>query len=715
MHKYTNQLIHETSPYLLQHAYNPVNWFSWNNEALNKAKKENKPILVSIGYSACHWCHVMEKESFENEATAAIMNENFINIKIDREERPDLDHIYMDAVQAMTGSGGWPLNVFLTPDGKPFYGGTYFPPQRAFNRLSWQEVLKNVSQAFHEKRNEIDAQAENLTDHLIQSNAFGKQKSLETEEIFKREHLNEAYQNIMKSADTEWGGFGKAPKFPQTFAIQFLLRYHQINKKDSNLSESSKISQLSEEKILRTPLYQALLTLDKMIDGGLYDQLGGGFARYSTDAEWLAPHFEKMLYDNALLVSVLSEAYQLTRKERYKEIIIETIGFVQRELLHSQKGFYAALDADSEGEEGKFYVWDLRDAKEILGNDASIFCEYYDITGHGNWEGKNILHLKESLEDFSSRKDISINDLKELLEKGKKKLFKQRSKRIRPQLDDKIILGWNALMNIACSKAFAATGNGQFRQLAVDNMDFLLQKFSIANSNKFHHTWKNNIAKYPAFIDDYAFLIQALIHLQEITADTKWLIKAKSITEFVIENFSESEIMSSESPGRQAGLFFYTEKNQQDVIIRKKEAYDGAVPSGNSVMAYNLYHLSILFDKKEWKQRSFNIISSLGKAIISYPTSFGNWVCLLQEMIAGTYEIVLTGNEFAKLHSDLLQQYIPQRVLMASATLNPNFPLLADKPITDPPSIWLCKDFSCQHPVTSIKELIPLINSPERQ
>src|SRR5260221_3160275 len=537
MHKYTNQLIHETSPYLLQHAYNPVNWFSWNNEALNKAKKENKPILVSIGYSACHWCHVMEKESFENEATAAIMNENFINIKIDREERPDLDHIYMDAVQAMTGSGGWPLNVFLTPDGKPFYGGTYFPPERAFNRPSWQEVLKNVSQAFHEKRNEIDAQAENLTDHLIQSNAFEKQKSLETEEILKRDHLNEAYQNIMKSADTEWGGFGKAPKFPQTFAIQFLLRYHQINKKDSNLSESSKISQLSEEKILRTPLYQALLTLDKMIDGGLYDQLGGGFARYSTDAEWLAPHFEKMLYDNALLVSVLSEAYQLTRKERYKEIIIETIGFVQRELLHSQKGFYAALDADSEGEEGKFYVWDLRDAKEILGNDASIFCEYYDITGHGNWEGKNILHAKESLEDFSSRKDISINDLKELLEKGKKKLFKQRSKRIRPQLDDKIILGWNALMNIACSKAFAATGNGQFRQLAVDNMDFLLQKFSIANSNKFHHTWKNNIAKYPAFIDDYAFLIQALIHLQEITADTKWLIKAKSITEFVIENF----------------------------------------------------------------------------------------------------------------------------------------------------------------------------------
>ena len=715
MHKYTNQLIHESSPYLLQHAHNPVNWFSWSIEALNKAKNENKPILVSIGYSACHWCHVMEKESFENETIAAIMNENFINIKIDREERPDLDHIYMDAVQAMTGSGGWPLNVFLTPDGKPFYGGTYFPPQRAFNRPSWQEILKNVSQAFHQKRNEIDVQAENLTDHLIQSNSFGKQKSSEAGEIFKKENLDKAFQNIMKSADTEWGGFGKAPKFPQTFAIQFLLRYHRINKIDFNLLESSKISRLDDKKDLSNPLSQALLSLDKMIDGGLYDQLGGGFARYSTDTEWLAPHFEKMLYDNALLVTVLSEAYQLTRKESYKEVIIETIEFVQRELLHSQKGFYSALDADSEGEEGKFYVWDLREIKEILGNDAAIFCEYYDITGPGNWEGKNILYVKESLEKFSLRKDITINEVKELLEKGKKKLFEERSKRIRPQLDDKIILGWNALMNIACSKAFAAIGNEQFRQLAIDNMDFLFQKFSIVNSNKFHHTWKNNKPKYPAFVDDYAFLILALIHLQEITADTKWLVRAKSIMEFVIENFSDEEIQSLESCGLSAGLFCYTEKSQQDVIIRKTEVYDGAVPSGNSVMCYNLYYLSILFDKKEWKQRAFDIVSSLGKSIISHPTSFGNWTCLLLEMIAGTYEIILTGNEFAKIHAELLQQYIPHKVLMASATLNPDFPLLADKLITDPPSIWLCKDFSCQHPVTSIKELIPLINSLERR
>jgi uncharacterized protein len=701
--QHSNQLIHETSPYLLQHAHNPVNWFAWGDKALNKAKEENKPILVSIGYAACHWCHVMEKESFEDEATAKIMNENFINIKIDREERPDLDHIYMDAVQAITGSGGWPLNVFLTPDGKPFYGGTYFPPQRAFNRPSWQEVLNNIVQAFRERRNEIYSQAENLTEHLVQSNAFGMQKISEVDKIFSRENLQEAFQNIMKSADQEWGGFGKAPKFPQTFTIQFLLRYHYIIEKDFNLSMHSKA--FTGESLGKSALHQALLSVDKMMEGGIYDQVGGGFARYSTDEEWLVPHFEKMLYDNALLVSVFSEAYQVTKKERYKEVINETFEFIERELLHPQKGFYAALDADSEGTEGKFYVWDLEEVKKILGNDAIIFCEYYDITLQGNWEEKNILRIKESLEKFAVRKKILPDVLKEILEKGRKKLLAQRNKRVRPLLDDKIILGWNALMNTACSKAFAATGNEQFRQLAIDNMNFLLQKFSIENSNEFYHTWKNDIAKYPAFIDDYAFLVQALIHLQEITADIKWITKAKEITEFVIENFSEKE----------TGFFFYTKRGQQDVIMRKKEVYDGAVPSGNSAMAYNLYQLSILFDKKNWKQRAFDIVSSLGKNILRYPTSFGNWACLLQELVSGTSEVVLTGEDFRKLHADLLQYYIPHRVLMASATSNPASPLLTGKPVTNPPSIWLCRNYSCQHPVTTIKELIALINRPKRQ
>ena len=687
---HTNRLIDETSPYLLQHAHNPVNWYPWGSEALNKAKEENKPILISIGYSACHWCHVMERESFENEDTAKIMNEYFINIKIDREERPDLDHIYMDAVQAMTGSGGWPLNVFLTSDAKPFYGGTYFPPQKAYNRPSWQETLQGVVQAFRERKNEITAQAENLTEHLLKSNSFGLQKK-EEEELFSTQKPQESFQQLMKSADKEWGGFGKAPKFPQTFSIQFLLRYFHITQNEEALE-------------------QAILSLDKMIEGGLYDQIGGGFARYSTDTEWLAPHFEKMLYDNALLISVLCEAYQLTGNDRYKEVIEETIQFVQHELLHPQMAFYAALDADSEGVEGKFYVWSLEEINKIVGEDAAIFCEYFDVSEIGNWSGgtpleehTNILRVKKSIENFAKEKKIEIVQLKKLLDRGKKIVLEERNKRIRPLLDDKIILGWNALMNTACSKAFGATGNEVYRQLAVDNMEFLLNNFRGKKLNEFHHTWKNDTAKYPAFLDDYAFLIQALIHLQEITADTKWLIQAKAITDFVIENFLEEE----------TGFFYYTPVGQQDVIIRKKEIYDGAVPSGNSMMAYNLHQLSILFDKKEWEQLSIRMIFGLGKAITLYPTSFGNWACLLQEMIAGTNEIAVVGTDFSLFYQELLKFYIPHRVLMASNLASSTFPLLVEKPVTNTSTIYLCRNNTCLNPVFSAKELIMLINSPQ--
>src|SRR6188472_2008205 len=410
MHQFANKLINETSPYLLQHAHNPVNWFPWSDEALNKARKENKPILVSIGYSACHWCHVMERESFEDEATAEIMNREFVNIKIDREERPDLDHIYMDAVQAMTGSGGWPLNVFLTPALKPFYGGTYFPPKRAFNRPSWQEVLLSVAEAFTQRRNEIDAQSENLTEHLLQSNTFGISSQGESN-VFTKEKINEAFENIMKNADKKWGGFGKAPKFPQSFVIQYLLRFFYVTKNKEALD-------------------QALLSIDKMIDGGIYDQVGGGFARYSTDTEWLVPHFEKMLYDNALLVSVISEAYQITNDKRYKEVIEESIHFVQRELMHPEGGFYAALDADSEGEEGKFYVWDHAEVIELLKENGTIFCDFFDIKPGGNWEEKNILQRKKKVEIFCKEKNISLEELQRLIQKGKRILLKRRNERI---------------------------------------------------------------------------------------------------------------------------------------------------------------------------------------------------------------------------------------------------------------------------------------------
>ncbi|MBL0272514.1 MAG: thioredoxin domain-containing protein [Chitinophagaceae bacterium] len=707
-HSYTNKLINETSPYLLQHAHNPVNWFPWGDEALLIAKKENKPILVSIGYAACHWCHVMERESFEDEATAKIMNESFINIKIDREERPDLDHIYMDAVQAMTGSGGWPLNVFLTPEAKPFFGGTYFPPQKAYNRPSWQETLLGVKQAFQQRRHEMDAQAENLTQHLLQSNSFGNQK-IAGAEIISAEKTVTAFNNIMKTADKDWGGFGKAPKFPQAFVIQFLLRFGHIQKQASgqeslqtpsrpDISKSDESKQRSEEAIT-----QALLSLDKMIEGGIYDQIGGGFSRYSTDTEWLVPHFEKMLYDNALLLSVLSEAYQLTKADRYKEVIEETMNFIQRELVHPQKGFYASLDADSEGVEGKFYVWDIKEIKELLGEDADLFCRYYAITEKGNWEEKNILQVLNPLENFAIENKIAVTELKKLLEKGKKILLEKRNTRIRPLLDDKIILGWNALMNSACSKAFGATGNEAWKQLAIQNMEFILQHFVTDKADAFYHTWKNGTAKYPAFLDDYAYLIQALLNLQEITGETKWLKKAKSITSYVIENFSEPE----------TGYFFYTSIQQRDVIVRKKEVYDGAVPSGNSIMAYNLHHLSILFDKKEWEERSLAMIMGLGKAIITYPTSFGNWACLLLEMITGTNEIVIMGSDNSGLQAEIHQQYIPHRIIMSSVTANPDFPLLAEKDPGKTPSIFLCRNYTCKLPVFSVKDLISLINKPQ--
>lgn len=677
MHSFTNKLINETSPYLLQHAHNPVNWYPWGEEALNKALEEDKPILVSIGYAACHWCHVMEKESFEDETTAALMNEYFINIKIDREERPDLDHIYMDAVQAMAGNGGWPLNVFLTPGKKPFYGGTYFPPVKVQNRSSWKDVLTNVAQAYKERKNEIEAQAENLTGHLLKSNSFGLNTSEEV--VFAKQNCDEAFENILKAADKEWGGFGRAPKFPQTFTIQFLLRYSYYTKN-------------------KQALQQAVLSLDKMIEGGIYDQLGGGFSRYSTDTEWLAPHFEKMLYDNALLIIVLSEAYQLTKKERYKEVIQETIAFVQRELMHSSNGFYAALDADSEGEEGKFYVWDKREIDELLGEDARLFNEYYDVTNHGNWEGNTILRVLKPIDIFTQENNLDKEEFLKLLEKGKEKLFAARNKRVRPALDDKILLGWNALMNTAVSKAWAATGVEEYRQLAVANMQFLFDNLSNKNGG-FYHTWKNGQAKFPAFIDDYAFLIQALVELSEITMDTQWLIKAKGLSEYVIASFSE-----------EGGFFYYTEESQQDIIVRKKEVYDGATPSGNAVMAYNLHRLSILFDQPAWRQRSYAMAASLSKVISKYPTSFGVWNCLVMEIVTGTNEIAIVGKEAESYLRELLAGFLPHKVVMASFLEEKSFPLMNGKQYAEPALVYLCKDFNCLQPVSSVPALMSLID-----
>jgi uncharacterized protein len=688
MHKFSNRLANESSPYLLQHAHNPVDWYAWGDEALQRAQTEDKPILVSIGYAACHWCHVMERESFEDEATAQLMNQHFINIKIDREERPDLDHIYMDAVQAMTGSGGWPLNVFLLPDGRPFYGGTYFPPVRAFNRASWKEILQAVAQAYAERRAELETQANGLTGHLVQSNALGFDSSGE-KSIFNKDSLNEIAANLLKQADKEDGGFGRAPKFPQTFSIQYLLSHHFYTKDPEALQH-------------------ALLSLDKMIEGGIYDQLGGGFARYSTDAEWLAPHFEKMLYDNALLVTVLSEACQLTQNPRYKRVITETLEFVERELLSPEGGFYSALDADSEGEEGKYYVWTKPEIQEVLGSETELFCAYYNVTENGNWHEaghtggpRNILRVLMPLEEFAATNGFEASYLQEVLKNARQKLLEHRSKRIRPLLDDKILLNWNALMNTAYSKAYMATGNEHYREVAVRNMDFLLRAFYDADTGNWHHTYKNGKAKTPAFLDDLAYLINAQIHLQEITGDAEKLIMASRLTEYVISRFSEEE----------SSFFYYTNKEQYDVIIRKREVYDGATPSGNAVMGHNLLYLSIVFHKTEWKSRAEDMAVALGQVIIKYPTSFGVWASLLQVLTMGMHEVVATAQKIVEWRKQILAIFIPHRIFQSTDEPDNRFPLLEGKQIESQPLVFLCKNYSCHRPEDNLSAFIRLLEN----
>ncbi len=676
---HTNKLINETSPYLLQHAHNPVDWYPWGEEALSKAKAEDKPILVSIGYAACHWCHVMERESFENEATAALMNAYFINVKIDREERPDLDHIYMDAVQAMTGSGGWPLNVFLTPDAKPFFGGTYFPPIQAFNRISWSDVLKNIHAAFVNKRSEIDVQSEKLTSHLTKANSFGANTIKNSDSIFNAENLQLIADKILENADTFWGGFGNAPKFPQTFSIQYLLRHYHFTKDENSLK-------------------QAELSLQKMLEGGIYDQIGGGFSRYSTDEKWLAPHFEKMLYDNALLIGVLSEAYQLTKNDLYHKAIRQTFQFITTQMLHEEGCFYSALDADSEGVEGKYYTWSKQEIVGLLGDDAEIFCLYFDVTEEGNWEHSNILWIQESISDFCKKNNIEEGVLVETLESCKNKLLETRSLRIAPSLDDKIILGWNALMITASCKAFAATGEDSYKSLAENCVVFLENKLQ-NNLGHWYHTYKNDITKIPAFLDDYSYLIQAYIHLQEITGNKNYLLKAKQITEFVIENFSDEDQC----------FFYFTPNNQTDVIIRKKEIYDGATPSGNAVMAWNLQYLSVVFDKLEWRLRVQQKLEHIGNAIVKHPTSFGVWASLLQLAIQGVNELIILGTNCTEEIKLLLHYYIPNKILQSSTEQDDFFPLLKNKSVGERVMYYNCKDFFCKKVTFDVVELIQLL------
>jgi uncharacterized protein YyaL (SSP411 family) len=664
--KFTNDLSKETSPYLLQHAHNPVQWKPWSETLFSTATAADKPILLSIGYAACHWCHVMERESFEDEAVADYMNTHFINIKVDREERPDIDHIYMDALQAMTGSGGWPLNIFLLPNGQPFYGGTYFPPNAMQNRASWMDVLKGVHAAFDSNREKLVEQATHLTAHLLQSN-IKAQQSQASEVIATTEEFQMIAQRILQNADTQWGGFGAAPKFPQTFSIQVLFRNYFQNKDQASI-------------------VHAIRSIDKMIQGGIYDHVGGGFSRYSVDAMWQAPHFEKMLYDNALILGTLAEAYQITKKPIYQDVIHATFTFLQRELFNGSGGYYAALDADSEGVEGKFYTWSFDELKVIITPEIfDAFITYYQVTPNGNWEHTNILWTQNELE--KEWEPAWQNELK--------KLFDARAVRVRPALDHKVILAWNAMLIVGFCKMNAATGNHLYKKAAIECMDWLESNLYHAYENYFYHSIANGIPKAQAFLDDYANLIQAYIQLQEMTGDTSYLFKAKKWMDYVLIHFIDED-----------GLYFYyTASYQKDVIIRKKESYDGAQPSGNALICSSLFYLGQVFDLTEWRKQAEKMIHSIRPSLLQYPSSFGFWAQSFYQMSTGMIELVGVGPSVYESLPALNAAFVPNSIRLMSQVQEDSIPLLKGKQGIDN-QFFICKNNTCAPPMPEISLIL---------
>ena len=691
-----NRLQHETSPYLLQHAHNPVDWYAWKPEAFERARAGNKPILVSIGYSTCHWCHVMERESFENVDVAAFMNERFVNIKVDREERPDVDSIYMEACQILTGSGGWPLNCFLTPEGKPFFAGTYYPPRPAYNRPSWLQVLQHLANIWETDRQTAIEQADKLLDYIRRNDAVFLQKPeqaiLQPAEsaLFTTGLMENVYYQMRERYDRVEGGFGGAPKFPSSMAIHFLLNYHWLTENQEALEH-------------------ALLSLDKMIMGGIYDQLGGGFARYATDREWLVPHFEKMLYDNALLVSVLAEAYKLmaghgqsdARAERYRETIEATLTYIDREMTHPDGGFFSAQDADSEGEEGKYYVWTKAEIEQILGAEAALFCAFYGITDSGNWEHKNILWRPVAYEAFAAARQIPLAALKKRLASCRDQLFRARSERIPPSLDDKILLGWNALQASAYAGAYSALGYPEYREKAVRNIEFLLEHFSVAGTQALLHSWRDGRAQYAAVLDDYAFLIAALLDIWQITFNSRYLTLAEKYTEQVLSYFHDAE----------TGMFFLTAAGESDVILRKKDLYDNATPSGNSTMAHNLQRLGLLAGRSAWRELAARMLAALKQSVERYPLSFERWALALLNEVHPFAEIAVIGGNALEKAFSLQRQFLPNKVIAASTLPTESNPLLAGKPGADDALIYLCRNYACQKPVQTPDEFYRLLQT----
>ena len=671
-HNKANSLIKETSPYLLQHAYNPVEWHPWSLEALAKAKKEDKPIIVSIGYSACHWCHVMEKECFENNEVAKVMNEHFVNIKVDREERPDVDQIYMEALQSMSLGGGWPLNVFLTPDAKPFYGGTYFPAPH------WTNLLEQIRQAFKNNRTDLEHSAEEFTKSLNNSDShkYGLKKEIAT---FKKEELEPIFQKLEAKFDKRAGGPNKAPKFPMPSTYLFLLRYYQITKNEAALKHIK-------------------LTLDRMAYGGIYDQIGGGFARYSTDAEWFAPHFEKMLYDNGQLLSLYSEAYTLTRKPMYRDVVYETIEWLKNEMVNPEGGFYSAQDADSEGVEGKFYVWTQKEIKELLKEDAALFNEYYNIKEHGNWEeGENILFRNLSDEAFANKFKLTKEALAKKVKGWKKILKEKRDKRIWPGLDDKTLASWNGLMLKGLIDAYRAFDEESFLKLAEANAVFLRDK--MREGNKLYHSYKKGRATIDGYLEDYAFVIDGYIALYEADFNEAWLREAERLCDYAMKNFYDKD----------EEIFFFTDNNSEKLIARKKEIFDNVIPGSNSAMAINLFRLGIMLDHASYSEISLNMLSKVKHLVLEEPGYLSNWACLFSYQVQPTAEIAIAGKDYLEQRKSIDKIYYPNKILSGTPKES-TLPLLQDRKAADGKTmIYVCYNKTCKFPVDNVEAAIALL------
>lgn len=665
-YKFTNKLVYETSPYLLQHAHNPVNWYPWGQEALNKAKAENKMLLISIGYAACHWCHVMEHESFEDEQVAKIMNENFVCIKVDREERPDIDHQYMDAVQLMTGRGGWPLNCFALPDGRPFFGGTYF------NKGQWVSILTQLSEMYTNDYPKILQSAEQLSEGMQEYNLV--QVNNENVE-FEKNTMNGIVENWKKYFDAENGGNVGAPKFPMPNNFLFLLDYYYFTKDEE----------------VKTHIE---LSLDKMAAGGIYDQLGGGFSRYSTDVIWKAPHFEKMLYDNAQLVSCYSKAYTLFKKTEYKAIVYETLSFMERELYSPDGGFYSSIDADSEGEEGLFYVWNKNEVDELLGENAAVFESYYNINETGNWEkGKNILFTNSSFIEIADSLGITIEEIEKSIAESKIILFKARDKRSRPMTDDKVLTSWNALAISAFIDAYRVFGEKHFLDIALKSANYIKNN-RVSTDGKVLRINKKDGSYLNGFLDDYSFLAASFIDLYQATFDEQWLLLADKITNYAVTNFYDNK----------SGMFLFTPLSDKEIIFPKTEVSDNVIPSSNSSMANVLNALSIYFNNEEFEQKSTQMIKTVLPQMEKNGAYFSNWGILLCNRIFLTREVVFCGNKALELRKEFDAHF--QVSLVAGSETYSDMPLLENRFVEGKTYIYVCVGKACKLPAQTVKEAL---------